>query len=308
MNARKSGFIQPSSWLQVVVITTIFAGLFFGLRSLPNAKCGFLHYEVTEVLADGTEVCAATNHAKFIDLDALSFPVEMDLNYEGPVRAGEKTEFFLRFLDRNGNPLLPHELAITHTERIHLMVVDRSLGDYHHIHPEPVGNNGDFRFFFEPAHGGSYRFFGEIVPVRTKRQVVASTFLEVDGAPPVPYFEEVGGVSLKSQWNEYQFELIPDKETFRKSRDNPFRLRVTREDGSEVDLQETMGAQAHLVAFDSGKSGFAHMHPASLEPVMGTEPTVPFYFYTPKRGLHRLWAQVRLEDQDVFVPFDLQVQ
>lgn len=301
------GFVLKSTWIQVVIITLIFSGVYFGLRLLPNAKCGFLHYEVTEVLADGTEVCAATNHAKFIDLDQLKFPVSVELTTDDPLEAGKPVDFQISFLDSHGNKLLPHELAITHTERIHLMVVDVSLGDYHHIHPEAMGASGNFKFSFTPTHGGSYRFFAEIVPVRTKRQVIASQRLTFAGDPPEPYQQTWEGTTLASTWNDYLFELIPEKSQFRKSRDNAMRLRVTHEDGQEVDLEEVMGAQAHLVAFDSGKSGFAHMHPYSLEPVGGLQPEIPFLFYSPKTGAHRIWAQVRLEGEDVFVPFDVEV-
>lgn len=305
---KTSGMVTPGGWIQILMITLIFGGVYFGLRQLPNAQCGFLHYEVTEVLADGTEVCAATNHAKFIDLDELSYPVTLDLRPEGGLEAGRSIDFQVSFLDSNGNKLLPHQLAVTHTERIHLMVVDVSLGDYHHIHPEPIGGSGNYQFSFTPSQGGSYRFFAEIVPVRTKRQVIASRRLTFEGVPPEPYRETQPGPSLVNSWNGYQFELTPEKSRIRRSRDNAMNLRVTREDGSPVHLQEVMGAQAHLVAFDSGKSGFAHMHPASLEPVGGLEPEIPFLFYSPKSGAHRVWAQVRLDDEDVFVPFDVEVQ
>ena len=301
------GFLLKGTWIQVLIITFVFTGVYFGLRFLPNAQCGFLHYEVTEVLADGTEVCAATNHAKFIDLDQLKFPVSVELTTDDQLKAGEPVEFNIAFLDSQGDKLLPHELAITHTERIHLMIVDVSLGDYHHIHPEPIGGTGNYQFTFTPAHGGSYRFFAEIVPVRTKRQVIASQRLTFEGNPPEPYQQTWEGSTLANSWGGYRFELIPEKSQFRKSRDNAMRLRITREDGEEVELQEVMGAQAHLVAFDSGKSGFAHMHPYSLEPVGGLEPEIPFLFYSPKNGAHRIWAQVRLENQDVFVPFDVEV-
>lgn len=297
----------PAS-VQVVLLTLGFAGIYAGLRALPSAECGFLHYEVQEILADGTEVCAATNHAKFIDLEALPFPVSMELKPDQTPRAGERIDFRVRFLDRHGSPILPHQLAVTHTERIHLMIIDPSLEDYHHLHPQPDGNTGYYHFSFTPAAGGEYGFYAEMVPVRTRRQVVARHRLSVEGPVPAVYAPEPGRTTLAGSWGDYRFELVSGSPAFRRNRDNRMLLRAEHRNGGPVDLEFVMGAQAHLVAFDESRTGFAHMHPASLEPVGGVAPEIPFLFYSTKTGAHRIWAQLQLHGQEVFVPFDVMVQ
>jgi len=309
MKKKLSGLHRPALWAQVLLITMVFSGFYYVLSHLPSAQCDFLHYEVAEVLSDGTEVCAATNHARFIDLDALSYPVEMILHPQREPVAGREMTFELELLGRHGNPMLPHELAVTHTERIHLMAVDASLGDYHHMHPQPLGNSGKYKFTMNPKAGGKYRFYADFVPVRTRRQVVASGSVQVSGEPAKAYKKESGAMDTPrtASWKQYEFELIVDDGRLRKNRDNRMALRVHRKDGAEVELEETMGAQAHLVAFDSDKTGFAHMHPSTLEPATGATPEVPFLFFTPKRGPHRIWAQVKLHGDDVFVPFDVEV-
>ena len=53
--------------LSVCVLTLLFVAAYFGLRALPDAQCGFLHYEeITH--ADGSVEFCATNHAGFLDL------------------------------------------------------------------------------------------------------------------------------------------------------------------------------------------------------------------------------------------------
>ena len=37
----------------------------------------------------------------------------------------------------DGSPLAADEVALSHTEKIHLLAVDPSLDDYQHLHPVP---------------------------------------------------------------------------------------------------------------------------------------------------------------------------
>ncbi len=305
---QQSGKQGVSTWLQVAGITVLFGGLYVGLRNLPNAQCDFLHYEVVEVLADGTEVCAATNHAKFIDLDVVSYPVEMVLS-DPEVEPDGTHQFTVKFLGKDNRPLLPHELAITHTERIHLMVVDRELEDYHHLHPEPMGASGSYSFSIRPNRSSSYRFFAELVPVQTKRQVVTDSYFEFSTHAADAGLEYEHLSPLVSLVGDYRFELELAKGDVRRKRDNEINLTISHVNGDPVVLQEIMGDYAHMVAFDSSKSGFAHMHPLFTD--IDSENGVPeagFLFYSPKTGHHRIWAQVKLEGQEVFAPFDLMVQ
>ena len=68
---------------------------------------------------------------------------------------------------------------------------------------------------------------------------------------------------------------------------------------------------AHMVAFDDDRRGFAHLHPGeSIQPVDDSEDFVgslTFGFRPPSSGHFRLWAQVRIGGEELFVPFDLMV-
>jgi len=59
---------------------------------------------------------------------------------------GVAQEVTLELLTSGGTPIAPHELAITHTKNMHVMVVDPSLQDYHHVHPQADGLNGQYTF------------------------------------------------------------------------------------------------------------------------------------------------------------------
>ena len=299
-------------WLITVAVTALFVGLFFVIRSLPDAECGFLHYEAI-VNADGEVEFCATNHAGFLDLSRLEYPVELALELPERIRVGESVPVTLELETKGGMPIAPHQLAVTHTEKMHLMMIDPSFTDYHHIHPQAEGIEGRYRFEFTPQRPGTYQLFTEMVPIRTRRQVVATGTIEVEGPKREASFErrtvtEVGG---------YRFELLEVPPVLQRNRDYRLELGITDLAGKPAKLESIMGAYGHMVAFDQGGRGFAHMHPESSivsERLAGFAANPPggrdlaFRFNVPNPGWYRLFAQVKIEGEVLFAAFDLPVE
>lgn len=292
--------------VQICLITLGFVVGYFALRNMPNSECSFLHYEVTEVLADGTEVCAAVNHAGWLDLTRVQYPVSLELSSDRQtLNVGETTEIAMQILARGDQPILPHELAITHTERLHVMIIDPSLEDYHHVHPEPQGATGTYTFNFNPEKPGTYRVFVEAVPVRTKRQVVAMGEITVSGEAISP----AGGEQRESTQAGMRFVLKYD--ALRRGRDTPVAVAIETEAGEPAELELTMGAIGHMVAFNTERTGYKHMHPLELA-MYGTDAVdldgqLQFLVNLPERGHYRLFAQVKINGQEIFAPFDVQL-
>jgi len=176
-------------WGSVTALTAVFVASYFIMRALPDAECGFLHYEEV-VLADGTVEFCATNHAGFLDLTRLEYPVRTELEFSAEPEVGKPAEVRMELTTKGGMPMAPHELAQTHTKKMHLMVIDESLEDYHHIHPEAEGMDGHYTFSFTPQKAGHYRFFTEVVPVVTRRQLIATTEETIEGQPEAVRFVE----------------------------------------------------------------------------------------------------------------------
>jgi len=288
---------------RVAAITTVFVGAYFVLRALPDAQCGFLHYE--EVVNENGEVeFCATNHAGFLDLSKLEYPLSVAL---GVASAETGKAVTLDLETKGGMPIAPHELAVTHTKKMHVMVIDTALEDYHHVHPEADGIDGRYRFAFQPGREAKYRVFTEIVPVRTRRQAVALNELPLGANAPKPAFE----ASTEFTTDGIRFRLRELPSTLKTGRDYRFELDVDGADGDPIVLEEVMGAKGHMVAFDESGRGFAHMHP--IDSVLGARPTgegdrLAFLFNVPNPGWYRLFAQVRVGGEDVYGRFDLRVE
>lgn len=296
----------------MAILTLVFVGAYFVLRALPDAECGFLHY--VEIVNENGEIeLCATNHAGFIDLSVLTYPINVDLESETTPRVGEKAEVSLSLETSGGMTMAPHELAITHTEKMHLMVIDPSLEDYHHVHPKPQGLDGLYTFEFTPKKGGVYKVFTEVVPVRSRRQALALSELEVAGASELPRFER----STVSVVDGIRFEIKGASEVLSTNRDYRFELSVTDAvSGKPTDLEVVMDAKGHMVAFDRKANGFAHMHPidsvASIRTAGAGVNTggseLAFLFNVPNPGWYRLFAQIQVDGEPVFGRFDLKVE
>ncbi len=302
----ESNQINRGPLFHVLVLTLVFIAAYFALRALPDAQCGFLHYEEV-VNADGSVEFCATNHAGFLDLTRLKYPVEMNISLDDEAAVGVAQEVTLELLTSGGMSIAPHELALTHTKKMHVMVVDPSLQDYHHVHPQAVGLNGQYTFEFTPNRAGTYQVFVEIVPLRTRRQIIATGTIKVGGIASTMKFEH----QIESIVDGLRFSLgdMP-AERMRTGVDYRFELDVTAADGSIVELQDVMGAPGHMVAFDAAGKGFAHMHP--IDSVVSARslgsPELAFLFNVPNPGWYRVFAQVQVSGREVFGHFDLEVE
>lgn len=294
--------------IKLLWITLIAVGLYVGIRAIPSVECAFLHVDDVVVDANGVEFCAQ-DVPLFLDIERLRFPVEMAVTPLGPLVAGEPVNCIIRVKTSSGTVFHPHELAITHTERLHLLLVDTSLGDYQHIHPEPVGAGGEWQFTFTPRYGGEYRLYAEFAPLRTRRKVVASQTLQVNGEPaPV-----VRADTTVARIGGYRFDLVWPEGNPRARRATDMRMQVSRvldgeeKSGDPVRLQPIMGAYGHVAAFDAAGRGFAHLHPYPTGLEQETAPTLAFRFVANQPGFHKVWAQVMLDGQEYFIPFGVEI-
>ncbi len=105
----------------------------------------------------------------------------------GPLVAGQATEIKIHLRKGDGSAVVPDDLLEMHTQRIHLLINDRSLSDYHHEHPKPSGVRGEFVFTFTPAKPGPYRIWADVIPTATGVQeyVIADIPPENLAAPSI---------------------------------------------------------------------------------------------------------------------------
>jgi hypothetical protein len=228
-----------------------------------------------------------------------------------PLEVGKRADLRIRlvFLD-NGEPVTLDDLEETHTRKVHLLISDISETDYHHEHPEPVGN-GEYAFSFTPRRPDTYRVWADLLPARTHVQ----QYSVADIPSTTPRQATLAENELESRYAEidgYKFDLSFEKQLIGERDTVAGKLRVTQPDGQPCDkLEVVMGAFAHFVGFADDFGTVLHLHPAGSL-VTDTQsrggPELPFYFRSNKPGLFRLFAQVKIDGKDFFPRFVLQVR
>jgi hypothetical protein len=238
--------------------------------------------------------------------------MKLEARADRPLEIGKPATVTLNLARaRDGSPVTPKDLLVMHTQRIHLLIVDASLDDYHHEHPKPMEDlPGVYVFTFTPKKPGPYRIFADVVPVPTSRQeyAVADLPSETDGEP-------VGDKRsrLTGEGAGLRFSLTFDVNAaeVRAARPIPGTLTISGPDGKPFNqLQPVMGAFAHLVAFSEDRKTVLHVHPEGpeiKEPDARGGPHLKFKLYAPKPGFYRLYAQVQVEGAQVFIPFNLRI-
>jgi hypothetical protein len=299
-------------WRQILLITIGSVALYVVVRRLPTGT-NLSHMDF-RAGANSIEFCDPAN-PQFMPVVAVRSPVAMTLVSETPAMASHSVQLVLSLKTSNGKPVTPEDLLVVHTQKLHLLIVDPTLTDYQHVHPQPGKRPGEWLFTFTPRRAGTYRVFADFTPVATARGLYASADLEVKGANPNGVSDpERGKISTKENWVYedlgYRFSLQPSTGQIRAGKITDLKFMVTRADGGSVPMQPVMGAYAHLVAFDAARSGFAHLHPNETDLARTPDPKQPkltFKFTIPRAGRYVIWAQVNLAGQEVFAPFWFEV-
>ncbi|MBS0664061.1 MAG: hypothetical protein JSR48_12415 [Verrucomicrobia bacterium] len=303
--------LDPRARRQVVIITLVAAAIFLGFRYLPTGT-NLSHMDFRATATNSIEFCDPLN-PQFIPVVAVKSPVVMTLTAPAVTAAGQTLDCTVNLRTASGKPIAPEDLLVSHTRKLHLLIIDPWLDDYQHVHPEPGLHPGDWTFSFTPKREGVYRVFADFTPVATARGLYASTDLKVgrSGLPPAYQVVMRHEPSWKADRDGLHCELTPAVLPVQARRPVDLRLTITRPGGGRVPLEPVMGAFAHLVAFDEARSGFAHLHPLELDltqPPDPVKPTLNFKVMIPQAGSYVIWAQLNVAGHEEFVPFWFDVE
>lgn len=202
----------------------------------------------------------------------------------------------------NGTPVSTDELAVVHTEKLHLLMSDSSLQDYHHIHPHPTGTPGEMEFTFTPRTANNYTAWADLTLAqdgknhRLKIPVPSAAGREIPARIRPNNTAQVQG--LHFDWKS---------EPLQQGKSSLVEVQVSDHLGRPVaDLEPTMGAFAHLVGFSADGKSLIHCHPVGAEPTQAQErggPSLQFHLEPQSSGATQFYLQVRRNGQELFVPF-----
>ena len=243
------------------------------------------------VFALGAGIGAAVGPAPAADTDEAPAPlgagvVSSESGYRLVARsalAKDGGPFSFVILDRDGAPVT--RFTRLHERDLHLVVVNRELTAFHHVHPT-LGTDGTWTIDLPALDAGSYRAIADFV-VEDGPRLALGIDLGVAGSyrptePPAPSASAtVDGydVTLESE----QGDGGVDQLSF-----------TVRKGGAVVtDLQPYLGAGGHLIALRADDLAYAHVHPVGLSDAAGG--TIRFEATLPSAGRYRLFLDFQHE-------------
>ena len=264
---------------QIWIITFVAVVGFFGLRSLPDTQCTFLHADHQPVVVDGLEFCGLNEEANFYSPKALRFPVELKV-----ALAPDGTTGDLRLLKDDGHPYYAHEVAVSHTQRVHLHL--RQQGGeraYAHVHPQPAAD-GSWRFELpSQLQGVPLRAYVDFTDIRTARTMLAQADVVAasPGSSPAVVVPRNRIVELTASTTKTGSSAM-------------IRLQLAGAAGKTLRLKPIMGSLGHAVVFsvDRPDAGYAHMHPTLEGGEYADNPTLAFRLRLPAPGTYDFWLNL----------------
>ena len=232
--------------------------------------------------------------------------VSADIRTMDALQPGRRVDGVLR-MTSFGKPVIETDLRVVHTEKIHLLIIDPTLSDYHHVHPRLTETPGEYAFSFTPRKAGSYRAWADVRTTSTGLQEFATADIvshqQVGGAPDT-------SVNLRSEAQNLRFQLSFVAEP-RAAQPVKGKVSITDAAGQPFrGLEPVMGSFAHLVAFNEDYKTVLHMHPRIERVLNGDDrggPELEFQMYATRPGFYRLFAQVQVAGESHFAPFGLQI-
>ena len=234
--------------------------------------------------------------------------VKLTLEPAAALESGKTTQVIVKLnAVADGKPRTLDDLKEAHTKKLHLLVIDPSLSDYHHIHPTAGKNPGEYVFDFTPLKNDSYRVWADVIPVATDKQ----EYVQTDMGTPA---KEKSGIdkstNMTATVDGYTFTLALDGEP-KAGAPVMGSVTVTKDGQPFTQLEPVMGAFAHVVGFTEDYNSVLHVHPMGQEPSSDTErggPKLEFHIEPEKPGFVKLFAQVRIGGKDIFAPFGVTVK
>lgn len=147
--------------------------------------------------------------------------------------------------------------SMVHERNLHLIVVNRELTVYHHVHPT-MDVDGTWSVELGSLPAGSYRAIADFQIARGPR-LALGVDLSVAGSYTATSRPEPSAVSAV---DGYDVAITTERGD---GGEVTATLTVTRDGRAVADLEPYLGANGHLVAIRTGDLAYAHVHPVDDE-------------------------------------------
>lgn len=252
--------------------------------------------QIPEALRAGASLAEVRPNSGALGVRLTSAPV---------LQRGVATEYTFRLVGPKGERL---KLGETGT-RLHAVVANESLTDFHHEHPSPGNTEGEWCIRFTPMTDEPYRAWIQGIPAAGQRAEVAITNLTQTGAamivPPsekVEKFESAAG-GIRAHLS---FPVSPPVAGM------PVLGRLKLKVLAQEPLSEGGGGDGttvqQITAVSEDLLTIIHLHPAAPTAALDRgSGSFDFYFEAPSPGFYRLFLSMSAGAQELPLRFGIKV-
>ena len=169
---------------------------------------------------------------------------------------------------------------------------------------------GEYQFSWTPKKPGPYRFWFDIVTLKTGTE----EFVKVD-LHNIDFSKDVVVVKTLSQNTTVEgltYQLSFDPPSLEVGKPAMGAVDITQAHGMPfTQLEPIMGTFAHIVALNEDFESLEHIHPMGAENPGIEErggPKLQFHLNVSKAGFLKIYVQVKINSKEQFVPFGVEVK
>lgn len=208
-----------------------------------------------------------------------------------PGEVGETGRLSFRIIAADGSALASY--AVSHDQRLHLIVVRADGTQFRHVHPT-LAADGVWSLPWSWKAGGAYRVYADFIPadIADGPDLTLTRTVDVAGT----YTPASRAASPTSSIDG--FDVTLDGE-LRVGSDSDLTVTITRAGKAVTTLQPYLGAFGHLVVLREGDLAYLHVHPMGEDPGEDdlSGPTVTFMSQAPTAGRYLLYLDFQVEGQ-----------
>jgi hypothetical protein len=216
------------------------------------------------------------------------FWLELNSDPKTP-KADEPAKLRLEIRERDNPRAAYKNFETVHEKLMHLIVVSKDLGYFRHEHPE-IGPDGAFVLNHSFPFPGEYHLFADVAPRGAGSQIMFAKLKA--GGKATRAAVSNAALTLSAEAGPTLLEIAPAESPVEtgKTKIIPVLFRNASDKTPVTDLENYLGAKAHLILIHEDALTFVHSHPDEREGQVQPG-RVPFLVRLPKPGTYRAWLQ-----------------
>lgn len=209
--------------------------------------------------------------------------VSIEAKTQETLVASDKIEFLFQIYDQETKQAVTElDLKESHTKKLHLVVYDLSLNEFNHVHPT---FDGEFwKAELNLTTDGSYYIWAQGV-LLDETEFSASYQVGVAGGKPALPVVSLGNIRKATAGNTV-VEL--SKQKLKAGKMAMLTYTISRNDGTQPEVTQYLGANAHIIAVSPNGDDLIHAHPMDGD----NTNTGMIHVTFPTEGDYRIWVQV----------------